>query len=176
MKDYMSLVEQAGVGRTPQLCQDALIDVLRELFKGQKYDGPGGSQKEITVYKQDIPIPTDNDIDADTDEAPAPYIVVSMNGGGISNDNTTQNVDFSLVICCYDNGLNRVGYQDVSNIKEDIIQRFCTRPYFGGCFTVLKPITWALQTESSEPYYYGAITLTCTAPAMTQDAELGELV
>lgn len=176
MKDYSEEVRKAGIGRTPQLCQDALIDVLRELFKGKDFEGPGGVKKELTVYKQDLPIPLDNDVDADTNDAPAPYIVVSMNGGAIADDNSTQNVDFSIVICCYDGGLNREGYQDVSNIKEDIIQRLCTRPYFGGCFTVLKPIGWALQSESSEPYYYGAMTLTCTAPAMTQDEVLGDLV
>ncbi len=176
MTDYNSLVKKYGVGRTPQLCQDALIEELQELLKDQRYLGPGGSEKPVTIYKQDLPIPTDNDVDADTNDAPAPYIVVSMSGGGIKDDNSTQNVDFSLVICCYDGGLERTGFQDVANIKEDIIQRFCTRPYFGGCFTVLKPITWALQVESSEPYYYGAITLTCTAPAMTQDTELGDLI
>ncbi len=173
MTDYSSIVQREGIGRTPQLCQDALIEVLEELFAGKKYTGPAG-EKEITVYKQDLPIPLDNDVDADTNDAPAPYIVVQMSGGGIANDNTTQNVEFSIVICCYDSELKREGYQEVANIKEMIIQRLCTKPYFGGCFTILKPITWALQVESSEPYYYGAITMTCTAPAMTP--ELGDLV
>lgn len=176
MRNYSTIVQQAGIGRTPQLCQDALIEVLQELFEGKTYESPGGGSKAITVYKQDLPIPLDNDVDADTNDAPAPYIVVAMSGGGIANDNSTQNVDFSIVICCYDGALKREGYQDVANIKEDIIQRFCTKPFFGGCFTVLKPITWALQVESSEPYYYGAITMTCTAPAMTQDTELGDLI
>lgn len=47
-------------------------------------------------------------------------------------------------------------------------------PYFGGAFTVLKPITWALQEDDTHPYYFGACTLTCTAPAMTQDEQLKE--
>ena len=68
------------------------------------------------------------------------------------------------------------GCFDVANIKEDIIQRVCARPYFGGVFTVLKPITWALQKDRTPPYYFGAVTLTCTAPAMTQDTELEEFV
>ena len=76
----------------------------------------------------------------------------------------------------YDEGKEREGYQDVANIKEDIVQRLCTKPYFGGAFTVLKPIAWAMQQDDTYPYYFGACSLTCTAPAMTQDTEMEELV
>ena len=99
-----------------------------------------------------------------------------MSGGTVKNDDGPQEVEFSLIICAYDEGLERDGYQDVANIKEDIIQRLCTRPYFGGCFTVLKPIAWAMQNDDTHPYYFGACNLVCTAPAMTQDTELEELL
>lgn len=175
MNDYMTSVEAAGIGRTPQLCQDSLVDMLRELFKGKKYVGQKG-RKELTVYKQDLPVPEDNDVDADTDEAAAPYIVVQMTGGQIKNDRSPQLVDFSLVICCFDKSKKREGWQDVANIKEDIVQRICTRPYFGGAFTILKPISWAFQADDTAPYYFGAVSFTCTAPAMTQDTALKELL
>ena len=92
----------------------------------------------------------------------------------LEDDDSPQTVDFSLIVCAYDTGLDREGWQDVANIKEDIIQRVCKAPYFGGAFTVLKPITWALQEDDTHPYYFGACTLTCTAPAMTQDEQLKE--
>ena len=171
MKKYTA----AGVGQTPQLCQDALIEMLRELFRGRKYSGQV-KRKELNIYKQDLPIPEENDADADTDEAYSPYIVVQMAGGEIADDKSPQVVEFSLIICAYDTGRDRSGFQDVSNIKEDIIQRVCTAPYFGGAYTVLKPIAWALQKDDTAPYYYGAITLSCTAPAMTQDSELEEFL
>ena len=175
MRDYQNMVQEAGIGRTPQLCQDALVEMLAEMFEGKKYNGQEG-RKPLGVYKQDLPIPESNDEDADTDAASAPYIVVRMIGGEIPDDDSPQKVDFSLTVCAYDTGLEREGYQDVANIKEDIIQRVCTRPYFGGAFTIQKPITWALQTEDSHPYYFGACFLSCTAPAMTQDTELYKLV
>lgn len=175
MKNYASAVQTAGVGRTPQLCQDALIEALEELFKGKKYNGQQGC-KLLKIYKQDLPITEDNDSDVDTDAAAAPYVVVRMTGGQIEDDKTPQKVEFSLVICTYDLGYAREGYQDVANIKEDMIQRFCTKPYFGGVFTVLKPIVWAMQQDDTHPYYFGACNLTCTAPAMTQDTELEELI
>lgn len=175
MKDYMKVVRSGGIGQTPQLCQDALVEMLQELFEGKKFNGQQG-RKGLTVHKQDLPVPEDNDVDADTDAAAAPYIVVQMTGGEIADDDSPQVVEFSLVICAYDTGRAREGYQDVSNIKEDIIQRVCTAPYFGGAFTILKPIAWAMQQDDTAPYYYGAITLNCTAPAMTQDTELEELI
>ena len=135
MNEYM----RTGIGQMPQLCQDALIEMLQELFAGKKYNGQEG-RKALTIFKQDLPIPEENDVDADTDEAHAPYIVVRMTGGEIADDKSPQLVEFSLIICAYDTGLDRAGFQDVTNIKEDIVQRACSAPYFGGAFTILKPI------------------------------------
>ena len=152
-----------------------LTELMEELFQGRKYAGPGG-RKALTVYKQDLPVTTQDDYDADTSNAPSPYLVVQMDGGSIPDDKSPQEVDFSLVICCYDDQGKREGYQDVSNIKETIIQRICSAPYFGGAFTILKPYAWAIQKDDTDPYYYGAITFTCTAPALTQDSVLEELL
>lgn len=175
-RNYEREVIRAGVGGTPQLCQDALVEMLQELFEGKKFIGQEG-RKELKVFKQDLPIPKrQKDRKVDTDAAAAPYIVVEMHEGAILDDDSPQVVDFSLVICAYDKGTDREGFQDVANIKEDIIQRVCARPHFGGVFTVLKPITWALQQDATPPYYYGAVALSCTAPAMTQDTEMEALV
>lgn len=173
MRNHQTTAARADIGRTPQLCQDALIEMLKELFAGKLFCGQEG-RKALKIYKQDLPIPQSDDADVDTDKAEAPYIVVRMTGGQIKDDDSPQTVDFSLIVCAYDTGLDREGWQDVANIKEDIIQRVCKAPYFGGAFTVLKPITWALQEDDTHPYYFGACTLTCTAPAMTQDEQLKE--
>lgn len=175
-RDYARESRHVGVGGTPQLCQDALIESLEELFAGKKYMGQEG-RKELKIIKQNLPIPKrQRDKKADTDEAAAPYVLVEMNEGAILDDDSPQIVEFSLVICAYDKGTDNEGCQDVANIKEDIIQRVCAQPYFGGAFTILKPITWALQKDRTPPYYFGAITMNCTAPAMTQDTEMEGLV
>ena len=175
MQNYTDEVRMAGIGRTPHLCQDALVEMLRELFRGHKYNGQNG-RKQVKIFKQDLPVPEDNDDDADTDAAAAPYIVVRLVGGQIANDDSTQQVQFSITICAYDSGNKREGFQDVANMKEDVVQKVCAEPYFGGTFTVEKPVAWALQTEDSHPYYFGAVMLNCTAPAMTQDSALNDLL
>ena len=173
MKDYAALAAQTGIGKTPQLCQDALIEMLKELLGDKKFSGQE-SRKHLKFYKQDLPIPTEDDSDSDLDGAQAPYVIVQMTGGTIETDNDPQIVEFSIIICAYDNGLDRSAWLDVENIKEDIIQRVCSAPYFGGAFTILKPIAWAMQADDTHPYYYGAVNLQCTVPAMTQDTVLKE--
>lgn len=97
MKDYMDAVKAAGIGRTPQLCQDALIEMLEELFTGKKYNGQQG-RKPLKIYKQDLPVPEDYDADVDTDAAAAPYIVARMTGGAIKDESGPQTVEFSLIV------------------------------------------------------------------------------
>ena len=133
-----------------------MIEMLEEMFRGQLYNGQEG-RKPLKIFKQDLPVPEDTDADVDTDMALAPYLVVRMTSGEIKDENSPQTVEFSIVICTYDCGKAREGYQDVANIKEDIMQRVCQQPYFGGAFTILKPIAWALQMDDSYPYYYGAV-------------------
>lgn len=108
MKDYMDAVKAAGIGRTPQLCQDALIEMLEELFAGKKYNGQQG-RKPLNIYKQDLPVPEDYDADVDTDAAAAPYIVARMTGGAIKDESGPQTVEFSLIVCAYDEGGAREG-------------------------------------------------------------------
>ena len=165
----------AEIGRTPRLCQDALAELMEELFKGKTYPGPAGL-RPVSIFEQELPFPADNDADADTEDAPSPFIIVRAEEGDIRGDDNPQRMEFSIIMCAYDDSRFRRGWQDVVNMREKIIQRFCAKPYFGGAFTVLKPITWAMQQDDTHPYYYGAITVTCTAPALTQDSELTELL
>ena len=117
MRNHTTTAARADIGRTPQLCQDALIEMLKELFAGKLFCGQEG-RKALKIYKQDLPIPQSDDADVDTDKAEAPYIVVRMTGGQIEDDDSPQTVDFSLIVCAYDTGLDREGWQDVANIKE----------------------------------------------------------
>ena len=55
-----------------------------------------------------------------------------MTGGEIADDKSPQTVEFSLIICAYDTGIERRRFQDVANIKERHRAEACTAPYFGG--------------------------------------------
>ena len=57
MKNYMDAVRAAGIGRTPQLCQDALIETLEELFAGKKYNGQQSRKELIAGMSHDLKSP-----------------------------------------------------------------------------------------------------------------------
>lgn len=175
MRNYEADVTAAGTGGTPRLCHEALVDMLKELLAEKKYNGQE-KRKRIKVYRQDLPITTENDEDADTDSAPAPYVVVQMTGGKIPEGDGPQHVDFVIVVCAYDDEIERNGYTEVSNILEDIMQRVLSVPWFGGVFTILRAMDWSIQKDDTAPYYFGALVLTCTAPAMTTDTTLADLI
>ena len=82
--------------------------MLEELFAGKKYNGQQG-RKPLNIYKQDLPVPEDYDADVDTDAAAAPYIVARMTGGAIKDESGPQTVEFSLIVCAYDEGGAREG-------------------------------------------------------------------
>lgn len=164
-----------AVGEVPRICQTALRELLEDLFKGKKYGGPAGPSS-IGFYEQEIPMPTESDYDADTETAPAPFIIVRCEAGKIPDDDSPQIMDYSIIFCTYDDDVKRTGWQDVVSIRERIIQKLCSEPYFGGAFTIQKPISWAMQQDDTHPYYYGAITLKITAPALSQDTALKELL
>ena len=53
MNDYKTLAQVANVGRTPQLCQDAMIEMLEEMFRGQLYNGQEGRKPSYAVMEID---------------------------------------------------------------------------------------------------------------------------
>lgn len=168
-------LKRYDIGATPRLCQEALAQMVEELFQKKKYTSPTG-QKGVKVFRQELPIPEDTDTDADTEDAPPPFIIVRIEGGEIRDDDSPQVMECNLILCGYDETRARTGWQDVANMRELLVQRLCARPYFGGAFTVEKPITWAMQQDDTHPYYYGVITMKCTVPALSQDSELSGLV
>ena len=50
MRNHPTTAARADIGRTPQLCQDALIEMLKELFAGKLFCGQEG-RKALKIYK-----------------------------------------------------------------------------------------------------------------------------
>ncbi|MBQ3076797.1 MAG: hypothetical protein IJC43_02965 [Clostridia bacterium] len=160
---------------TAPLCQRALAKELEQLFEGRRFCGQQ-SKKPLKVFLQDLPIPADDDADADTDAAVAPCLVLRMAQGEIADMVSPEEVVFSITVCAFDEGREREGFFDVLNIIEAIKQRFGSAPYFGGAYTVLPQMSWAMQQDDTHPYYYGAMALVCTVPVMTGESALKELI
>lgn len=184
-------------GRTPAAMQDAMIEEMRTLFKGKKYNGQpvyklneDGTRmldekkkpiidytlKQLNVYRQDLPIPEQDDDDVDTAAAVAPWIIVRQTSTRIEGITEPQHVNLALMICAYDEGREREGFRDVQNIIEVIMQHFSKGNTFGPAFTVLHPLQSAMQEDDTSPYYFGAVNLVVTTPAVTRDETVGGLI
>ena len=48
-------------GYTSEMCQQAMMDELEELFRGMMFTGQEG-EKPLKIYKQFLPTQTDNEI------------------------------------------------------------------------------------------------------------------
>ena len=90
-------------GYTSEMCQQAMIDELKELFRDMKFTGQE-SEKSLKIFKQFIPSPTDDDDDVDTNESNFPCIIVSRTSGEVVNEKDPQLVLLQLIICCYMTG------------------------------------------------------------------------
>lgn len=152
------------MGHTSEMAHQAMVEELENLFEGKEYSGQEGL-KPLKIFKQFEPIPEDNDEDADTDAANYPCIICKLLSGNFAATGEAQMLYFQLVIAAYDRDVSRQGYMDVVNIKEDITQHFLAEPSFGGSFVVQYPMAWAIQEESTVPYYWGVVNFYVSAPA-----------
>ena len=151
-------------GHTSEMAHQAMVEELEKLFDGKKYSGQEGP-KPLKVFKQFLPVPTDNDDDVDTAAANCPCIICKLLSGNFAATGEAQLLMFQLVIATYDRDVSRQGYIDVVNIKEAITQHFLAEPSFGGSFVVQYPMAWAIQEESTVPYYWGVVNFYVSAPA-----------
>lgn len=70
-------------GYTSEMCQQAMIEELEELFRDMKFNGQEG-EKPLQIFKQFIPTPTDDDDDVDTNASRFPCIIVSKTSGEVA--------------------------------------------------------------------------------------------
>nr|DAW28090.1 MAG TPA: tail completion protein [Caudoviricetes sp.] len=162
-------------GYTSEMCQQAMIDELTELFRDMKFTGQEG-EKALNIYKQFAPILTDSDDDVDTNASMFPCIIVTQTSGEVNNAQDPQLVLMQILICAYDKGKDRQGYVETVNIKEMIMQHFKRHPVFGGAFEVGYPRTWELSDDDMDHYYWGTVNLICKTPNSLKNEEVEALI
>ena len=127
------------MGHTSEMAHQAMIEELEKLFEGKEYSGQEGP-KPLKIFKQFEPIPTDNDEDTDTNAANCPCIICKLLSGNFAASGEAQLLMFQLVIAAYDRDVSR-------------------------SFVVQYPMAWAIQEESTVPYYWGVVNFYVSAPA-----------
>ena len=162
-------------GYTSEMCQQAMIEELEELFRDMKFNGQEG-EKPLQIFKQFIPTPTDDDDDVDTNASRFPCIIVLKTSGEVANERDPLLVLLQLIICCYDRGTDRQGYEETVNIIEAIMQHFKRKPVFGEAFKVGYPRKWELSDDDMDYYYWGIVNLICETPNTLKNEEVEALI
>lgn len=173
---------------TQEFLQDALVADLEQLFKGETLKNSAGVERQIRVYPQDVPIragaDTEEDLepveDADLEEqkppeetepedVPEPYVIVRLPGGELPAQDVRQTVEAVLVVCVCDPDPNRQGFRDALHIVNKILTHYGKNGIVGRRYEVLYPIKWVTQEEDTHPYYFAAMALKLSAPAIFKE-------
>lgn len=176
---------------TQEFLQDAMVADLGQLFKGETLKNSAGVEREIRVFPQDLPIRAGADIEPEPDpveedpeaeqldgqpeEGPKPedvpeaYVIVRVPGGELPAQDERQQVEIILVVCVYDPDPNRQGFRDALHIVNAIITHYGENGIVGKRYEVQYPIKWVTQEEDTHPYYFAAMALKISAPAIFKE-------
>lgn len=178
---------------TQEFLQDALVADLEQLFKGETLKNSAGVERQIRVYPQDVPIRAgadtgedlepveDVDLEAEQlesqeppeetepEDVPEPYVIVRLPGGELPAQDERQTVEAVLVVCVCDPDPNRQGFRDALHIVNKIMTHYAENGIVARRYEVQYPIKWVTQEEDTHPYYFAAMALKISAPAIFKE-------
>lgn len=138
------------------MLQDDLMAELKELFSNFKLSSPSAEEKEVKIFKQELPFKTKKE-----EKSQFPYIIVKLVDGNIGTNNTCSVI---LVLGVFDDSETKQGYKDLLNMMQDICFQYATEKVIAQKYRVEDEIEWSLQEEDTFPYYFGGIALNVTLP------------
>ena len=171
---------------TQESLQDALVADLEQFFEGESLKNSAGVERKIRVFPQDLPIRAGSDIEEDPEQeaeqlggqlpeetepedVPEPYVIVRIPGGELPAQDTRQTVEAVLVVCVCDPDPNRQGFRDALHIVNKILTHYAANNMVARRYEVQYPIKWVTQEEDTHPYYFAAMALKLSAPAIFKE-------
>lgn len=173
---------------TPLMVQQALIDELKEMFKGYEYKNAKGEMVPLNVYMQDTPVqkyvtPEYNEESETVDtyeedeesEVPVPYIIVRLKSGGHTGNYEDPNViNIVLIVCIWDDGLENEGHVSVMNILQKIYERFAKNSDLRRIAVFNGQWVWARQEDDYYPFFIGSSSLSFNIPYIRKETYYGD--
>lgn len=179
---------------TPEKFQDALCEEINNLLKDRRYkkpppeleeeledleEEPGEDSEEpeevekpepelveMTVFPQNIPVPLSDDEDWN----PVPYTIVRLNGGSDPNVYDSEyTISVVVILGIWDDGQDAQGHRELLNIINLIYERFKKNPCLDEQYIYKGEFKWDIQEDGYYPYYFGAINMKFTIPAIRRE-------
>ena len=149
----------------PEMLQDDLIEEMKKLFAEDHFKAPSGERIPINVFPQSLPM-----YESDEDDDPAPYIIVRLVDGEDSGTSDSNHlVKVILVIGIFDDDLINQGHRDVLHIINTVYKRFMTDPNLNNKYVYDGPFLWEVQDDAYHPYFFGAVTMSFSIPAIRRE-------
>ena len=148
--------------------QDDLIAEIEELLKDvQTKNTDGEDVVGIKGYAHQLPI-----LQADEDD-PAqyfPYFIVRFDLGSTENDDDPWHVTANVILGVHETATEN-GHEHILVLIQRIVDRFVWDPWFAKKYRVDQKIQWAIQEDDTYPFFFGAVSLTISAPKIGRKGE-----
>jgi len=147
--------------------QDALIAEITKLLKDIATTDANGKEVEgIKGFAHALPIIQSDDEDP---EMYLPYFIVRFDTGRTRDDDDCWHVATNIIIAIHDAELHG-GHEYILTAIQRIVNRFAHDPQLKPYYRADQDIQWAMEDEDTYPYYFGAVSITFSAPKIGRKA------
>ena len=150
---------------TPLQLQKDLATEIENITKDMIFDTPVGKKQKLKGYIQRLPKIFDDTGEEEEEYDPYPFALIRIDKGTVNNENN--NVTVNIVIGIYDNSNDNQGHIAIMNIIDRFEERFLQKPTLNE-FSINEEMSFALDDESSSPYYLGAIITSWKVPKLNR--------
>ncbi len=152
---------------TPVQFAEDLAMELKVVLGHIRLPAPSGEESGIHIFTFGLPIEKTKG----AREGKFPYVLITLEEGGVKGRTEPQKVKVSLLIGVYDNGMGNQGKAWVMNIINDIGERFLANPVLGPCYYADDEVTWVMDREEEYPYHYGMVGMVFNIPTVRRENE-----
>lgn len=131
--------------------QDALVEDVKQEFKGFKLVNQNEELANINIYPQNLPEKKE-----ENDIKHFPFIIVKLVNGKLESIEDDETVIVLFIIGIYDDNENKQGGKDIINIIEKYKNHLIHKKFIDK-YELLYPLEWSIQEEDLHPFYYGGI-------------------
>lgn len=150
---------------TPSMLQDALIRHLKTLFAGQTFKSRQG-QSALNIFAQNVPLALYDQPENSEGDAYFPYITISIDEWGQDAPGALVSCKLVILAAIYDDGEDLQGHKTLLHILEEIWRDLRQKNIIEDKYKLNYPVTGALSTEDTYPYFFGALETSWTLPGV----------
>ncbi|MBE6003738.1 MAG: hypothetical protein E7232_06580 [Lachnospiraceae bacterium] len=170
-------------GRVPAFLQRSLAEEIRRITAGMTFKQPRKAERiPLQVFEQALPVPSASNetveeesiayVEEEAEEAvfKCPWCVVRIDSGSIQGPNANVEVLVGIEFGIFDDDPKNQGHYDVENLMWKVYERFAKDPILAKQYTCQCDFKFGHQDSDTNPYYFGAISMTFEYPGIQRES------